>query len=373
MPIFLPEPLRLLLSPLAALYGGLVEIRNHYFDRGYLPVQKLPVPVVSVGNLTMGGSGKTPVAAYLARRLESRGLNVAVLTQGYGRRCHDLVSLDRQNLSQIPAAETGDEPRILAARLQQGRVWIYRNRVLAARRAMRQTPRPDVFLLDDGFQFRFLARDLNILTVDAATLNEPQQVIPAGWLREPLHQGYRADLVWFTRANQAQIGRKDIDRWFTRAGFVRPFVLSAHQPVALVVAGERRKLPLEVLRGERVLAFCGIANPESFRMTLMDLGAQLVGFQAFPDHRIISPGRWRKLEQQSRKQRARWLVTTEKDAVRQPVPDFLQGRLLYVQVEVVVLEGEEVLEGKLAAIGTHPGASGDRKGKGRPGPLDTPR
>ncbi len=375
MPFLLPEPWRLLLSPLAGLYGGLVEIRNLYFDRGYLPAHKLPVPVISVGNLSVGGSGKTPVTAFLARKLESQGLRVAVLTQGYGRRSRELISLTRDRLRDIPPEKTGDEPRILASRLERGTVWIHRNRIFAARQALNSREyRPDVFLLDDGFQHRFLRRDLEVLTVDARTLQEPQQLLPVGWLREPLRQGRRADLVWFTRVNQSQTRPEDIARWFSRAGFLRPFLLSGHRPAGVVSVADGSLRPAEWLRGRKVIAFCGIAAPESFRRTLVELGAEPEDFHAFRDHKILSQREWRELLRRAEGRGAEWVVTTEKDAVRQEIPKMIRPKLLFLRVEIEIYRGQEILERMLEAKGiffTEPEANG--KQLPARGPVKNPK
>ena len=351
MQFLLPEPLRWLLAPLAALYGGLVEIRNAYFDAGYLPRHRLPVPVISVGNLSVGGAGKTPVTAFLAGYLERQGLRVAVLTQGYGRRSSGLVVLTPRNFWRIPPEKSGDEPRILASRMERGCVLVHRNRIAAAEEALKDPAlRPDLFLLDDGFQHRQLARDLDILVVDAATLGQPQQVLPVGWLREPLRRAGRAHLHWFTRANQYPITEREIAAWQRRAGGERPYVVSGHEPCVVRRATDWRAFSPDWLAGKRVVGFCAVANPHSFKKTLMELGAEIADFRAYRDHHVFTPRDWKFLRNKLEEKDADFLIATEKDVVRQAIPEELGDTVFFVELEVQIYRGMDVLSRRLAAF-----------------------
>ena len=278
-----------LLWPVGLAWDAVGQLRQA-LTRPYYP----PVPVICVGNLIAGGSGKTPVALALAAELRARGVGVHVVTRGYCGRLHGPVQVD---LSRHDAAEVGDEPLLLAAHAP---CWVSRDRAAGVRAAAAAGAR--AVLLDDGFQNPTIAKTLSLLVVDAACGFGNGRVIPAGPLRESLARGFaRADAVVLLETE-------------AEAGDPRPITVGTGLPilpaVLAPVAGKR-------LAGARLFAFAGIGRPDKFFSTLRGLGAVLVGAEAFPDHH---PFRIREIEQVRRKAetaRAR-LVTTAKDIVRVP-------------------------------------------------------
>lgn len=304
----------LLLAPLAPLYSGAVRLRNRLYDAGLLRRRRLDVPVVAIGNLTVGGTGKTPVTGYLAEGFRARGFDVAILSRGYGRSESSprLVS-DGRDLA-AGAAEAGDEPLLLARDHPGVAVAVAGDRVAAAR-LLPKARGPRIVLLDDAFQHRALDRDFNLLLVDAESPFGNGKILPLGPLREPVRGVRRADLILLTRGD----------------GTIPPSlrqVLERHHPtvsvfhISLPPRGVRGPdgglMPLTALADRPVFAFSGIARPERFEADLRDSGARLAGTLRFRDHHPFSDADLLAVAAEARRGGASWLVTTEKDRVRLP-------------------------------------------------------
>jgi tetraacyldisaccharide 4'-kinase len=325
---------QLLLSPLSAAELGFraaVALRGLAYDRGWVDVERLPgLSVLSVGNLTVGGAGKTPVVRALAERLLEAGERVAVLSRGWGRRSHEDL---RVAGPPWPAVDlSGDEPLLLARSLPGAQVWVGADRAKLSRRAAQAGA--TVALLDDGFQHRRVGRALDIVVVDEAVGLGNGHLLPRGPLREPPSALSRAGLLW-VRASEQPVGVP----WPPGV----PRVRARHAPTELLSPDGAARSPA-VLRGRSVVAFCGLARPSSFRRTLEELGAELRGFQAFADHHLFSAEELSALERAAADSGA-WLVTTEKDGVRCP-----EGFGAYVlRLGVEVIEGEQPLAALLEA------------------------
>ncbi len=293
---------RLLLAALSLPYGAAVRLRNAAYDVGLLPAARAAVPVVSVGNLTLGGTGKTPLVAWIARRYRERGCRVAIVSRGYGAR----------------RGERSDEAAELALVLPDVPHVADRDRVAAVERARRDGSQ--VVVLDDGFQHRRLARRLDIVVVDATDPFGCGHLFPRGLLREPLASLRRADAVVLTRATAISRERRAAIRTALAAAagqLPEVWIDAGHQPVALA-GHDGRRLPLEWLAGHRPAAFAGIGNPAAFRDTLTRLGSAPVAFRAFPDHHPYSDADVRGLADWSAAAGATALVTTLKDLVKLP-------------------------------------------------------
>ncbi|MEM8840362.1 MAG: tetraacyldisaccharide 4'-kinase [Pseudomonadota bacterium] len=256
--------------------------------------QRAPVPVVCIGNLTVGGAGKTPMAAAWLMRLQDSGHAVHLVSRGYGG---SLMGPHRVDPARDSAAEVGDEPLLLA---QSAPVWVARDRAAGARAAA--AAGASLVLLDDGFQNPGLIKDAAVVMVDASQGFGNRQVVPAGPLREPVAQGLaRADLVVLAGEPPAQ--QLACSRWPELAG-----------------ALPARLAPVETgldLNGQPVVAFAGIARPEKFYETLGAMGARLLAFHSFPDHHVYAPQVLERMRREAAVQGA-MLVTTEKDAVKLP-------------------------------------------------------
>jgi tetraacyldisaccharide 4'-kinase len=320
-----------------------VGTRGWLHRRGLLASARAAAPVVSVGNLAVGGAGKTPVTIALARRLQARGRAVAVLSRGYGaERAGERVVSDGATLL-LGAAEGGDEPVLVARRLPGVRVLCGPRRAALAARAVAALG-ADALLLDDGFQHLALARDLDVVVLDAANPAGNGHLLPAGPNREPAAALSRAGLVWLSRADQA--APAELARWreAARRATGREPVESRHAPVDVVDGALERSLGRDALRGRRVLLLSGLARPGAFRRTVEGMGAEVAGERRFPDHHRFSGAELDEALSAAAAARCDLLVTTEKDAVRLDAARAADPRLAVVRIEAEVLRGGEGLE-----------------------------
>jgi tetraacyldisaccharide 4'-kinase len=308
----LPGPLGLALTPLAWGYRAGLAAREAAYAGGLLRRGRAGCPVVSIGNLTVGGTGKTPAVELVARWLAEDGRRVAVVSRGYGRRRGapvEIVSDGGAVLADVDRA--GDEPLLLARRLPGVPVVVGSDRLAAARAAAARFA-PDVLLLDDGFQQRRLAKDVEIVCLDARAPWGRGGLFPRGTLREPPGALRRAHLLILTHA----AARNGVDAAVPRGAGGVPWF-----PAALAVEGVRRLGrggidPVARLQGRPLLAFAGIAVPEGFASTLREAGVVVRDLVAFPDHHRYRAADLRALAERARAVGAEALVTTEKDAMR---------------------------------------------------------
>jgi tetraacyldisaccharide 4'-kinase len=278
---------------------------------------KAPVPVISVGNLTVGGAGKTPVTLELAARLSRRGRTPAVLSRGYGRRSRAELRVQPDS----PLEDAGDEPLLMARRGL--RVFVGPRRAALAASAVAEGA--DVLLLDDGLQHHGLARDLDVIVLDASNAFGNGSLLPRGPLRElpSALERVQRGILWLTRCDLPRDPRVDGLRRF-------PVVESAFQARV-------------ELRGRRVFLFAGIARPDSFAETVRGLGAEVVGARWFRDHHAFTPAELSALRSQAK---GALLVTTEKDLARIERPE----GIVAVPVELRILSGEDALERALGEV-----------------------
>jgi tetraacyldisaccharide 4'-kinase len=321
------NPQGLILAPLGTLYGLVTRARLALYRRGALSIHQTGAPVISVGNITTGGTGKTPLVQWIARSLALENHRPCILTRGYGRvnpRRRVVVS-DGENIL-ADAREGGDEPLLLAETLLGvAAVVADADRVAAARWA-KENLKTDVFILDDGFQHLRIARDLNLLTVDATNPWGGGRLLPRGRLREPLKELTRADCIIITRAEQhadpdslmkearrLSNGRPVI-RSQMRTRTVRPLDSSASgkiEPTGNASLADQQQVP-----PSPIAAFCALGNPAAFFAHLRDDGHTLVYTRHFPDHHVYSQEDLDEFVGEAKRHGARSLLTTAKDAVK---------------------------------------------------------
>lgn len=301
------------LSLLSMIYGTLVQGRHKLYRWGILPTRKLPLKVVCVGNMTMGGTGKTPMVEYVARTLKGAGIRVAVLSRGYrGKYEKGLGVVSDGKTVLLSQRESGDEPYLLARRLEGIPVLVGRNRYKSGKTAY-QRFQTQVAVLDDGYQHIQLNRDMNILLVDGREGFGNGNMSPLGSLREPLAGLTRADQFLITKTEhqgRIQAIEETLRRWNPKAGIFH----GRYVPEHLFDPKTGKRNGPDGLRGKNILALAGLANPEYFFELLESLGAVLIGEVVFPDHHRYTE---RDLEDiKKMMSRAEWVVTTEKDMVR---------------------------------------------------------
>lgn len=322
--------LRYFLAPLAPLYGLLVKARNRHFDRHPERCQQLSIPVIAIGNITAGGTGKSPITLFLAQELENEGLHSVILSRGYGgKRAIDPMDV---NVDSNPA-EVGDEPLMMAQRLGQDRVVVGRKRHAAGLRALSKVPKPDLFLLDDGFQHRALNRDLDLLLLDGVKTWGNGRMLPWGDLREGFEGATRAHALIVTRSARAD--RPQIEAWWARHGSGGPIFWTQFEIRSLRRHG--------AAKGEDdaglgpFFAFCGLGHPEAFYADLLQAGFAWTGNHSFRDHQPYTLSMLRALVESAKQSGACALVCTEKDAVKIPlsVADTLDLPIYAAQQQVV--------------------------------------
>ncbi len=300
---------------------------------GVLRPQALPRPVVSVGNLTAGGSGKTPHVRFLASWMKGKGLRVAVLSRGYGRDTRGVVWVSHGDGPVVPASAGGDEPVLLAASLPGVPVVVGESRAEAGRECLRRCE-TDVFLLDDGFQHLSLHRDADILLVDAGTGLGNRRSLPLGPLREPPGSARYADALVVSKCRDIAQGEAVAAGVPFPAG--RPVAFSRLVPLSLSDRrGAESPLPPP---GEEIAAFSGLAHNASFVETLAESGFSVRRFLPFPDHHRYRPA---DIDRIAAAAEGRMVVTTEKDMVR--LPEDVPFRIAALRVGVEFLAGWEPL------------------------------
>lgn len=313
----LPAPWDWLLAAATVAYRGALALRSAAYAVGVRRARRLPCRVVAVGNLTVGGTGKTPMVELLARALLARGRRVVILSRGYGRRSGAPVGLVSDGRTVFLDSRTaGDEPLLLARRLAGVPVVVGRDRYRAGAWALPRF-RPDVFLLDDGFQQRRLRADIDVVCLDARVPWGSRGLLPRGSLREPPAALARAHLLVVTHADGAA-DAAHVEAEVRRHAPTAPLVHARFEADAVEDLGSGSAVPAPMLRSRPVLAFAGIAAPERFAATLAGLGIAVRELVTFPDHHPYAPADLAALEDRARRVGAEALVTTEKDAVRLP-------------------------------------------------------
>ena len=332
------------LLPPSLLLGTVVRLRNGLYDTGLLNPDRLPVPVISVGGLTAGGAGKTPVVRYLARRLVAAGYRPAVLSRGYGRD-------SRATRSAKPGAtwqEVGDEPAFLASALPDVPVVVGPSRTAAGRLAIDRYG-ANVLLLDDGFQHRRTARAVDIVVHDASSRSSPARLLPAGPFREPVSSLSRAHVLVLTRTDQAGFADTDTER--IRSEFPHLAIIgTAYVPSGLRRISGGATLPVEWLAGRHVLVFCGISNPASFARTVTDAGGSVVRTLSYPDHHPFTPSELDRALSLAEEAGVECIVTTEKDAVRIPPDHAIRKHLVALDIELRVISGGHAVDHILSML-----------------------
>jgi tetraacyldisaccharide 4'-kinase len=314
-------------------YRWVVRTRNRRYDRGAAEIHRAAVPVISVGNLTVGGTGKTPMVEWIARHLRGQGVRVAILSRGYGAEQGGLndEALELElALPDVPHLQNPDRVASSAIAIEE----------LATQ----------LLLLDDGFQHRRLARDLDIVLLDASEPFGFDHVLPRGTLREPVDGLRRAGVVVLSRADMIAPEQREAIRRRALALSPQAAWCEVEHRAAVLVASGGETTPIESLAGKRVAAFCGIGNPAGFRHTLGALGANVAAWREFPDHHNYTRNDVEAICSLARDAGATLIVCTRKDLVKLRVAAIGGIPLRAIGVELHFLRGEDAMTGALLPI-----------------------
>jgi tetraacyldisaccharide 4'-kinase len=349
---------RTILYGLSKIFQVAIKVRRSLYNARILRDSTLGVQVIAIGNLTVGGTGKTPVVEKFARELRDQGRNVAILSRGYrskGRPFHQWflnkllfrddttpprVVSDGKSLL-LDSEMAGDEPYMLASNLKDVVVLVDKDRVKSGRYAIEKFG-CDTLLLDDGFQYWKLAgRRLDIVLIDRQQPFGTERLLPHGTLREPPSHLARASTIFITKSDgQTEELRQRITQFNPTAGIIE----CIHHPLYLEDVFTGQRAGLELLKGCKVASFSGIAQPESFEQSLIKLGADLVFSRRFADHHRFTQQEVLNAINRSKKRQALAIITTQKDAVRFPKIDRRDLPIYFMRVEIKILSGADGFE-----------------------------
>lgn len=335
-----------LLLPASSLYAIGVQLRNLFFKLGWLQSARLPRPVISVGNLTVGGTGKTPTCLWLSQALKERGFRVGILSRGYRRKESRPVVIQpgvaggaAPSESDLDVLKSGDEP-LMMAQLYGQLIGIGKNRGEAAAELLRSAD-VDVFILDDGFQHRRIKRDVDIVLLGSDCSG---RTLPAGPFREPRKNLRRADF-FLTTGSYAE-WQKAIPKERAGASFC-----GAIRPVCLIGFGARqvKEFPLSMLYRSKILTVTGVGDPKGLYRLIHEWEGEIVETLEFPDHHFYTTGDWQQISRVARL--VDLIITTEKDIVKLRRFPFAKDRLLALRVAMTVENGAALVDAIVAKIG----------------------
>jgi len=340
--------LRAVLSIAGQIYAPFITLRNLLYSKGLIKIHQAGVPVISIGNITTGGTGKTPLVIWLANMLHEKNISTAILTRGYK---------ETKNLK-LKTKNYKDEVAILIKNCPQAKIIVNPDRAAGAAEAVNRFA-AKVLIMDDGFQHRRLHRELDIVTIDATEPFGYGKLLPAGLLREPVTALKRTAAVVITRTDQiTETQLKQLEEKLLSINPDMVIAKSIHAPVCVKPAADKQ-IGIEQLKEKKLFAFCGIGNPDAFLNTIKRLGADLVGSRIYNDHHHYTDDDIDDIYQLAQYRKADFVLTTEKDWTKienrkskienQPIP------FAYLAIELKITAGkdriirliEDVLAGKI--------------------------
>ncbi|MFH1214167.1 MAG: tetraacyldisaccharide 4'-kinase [Candidatus Neomarinimicrobiota bacterium] len=321
--------LKWLMYPAAWLYGLITRLRNLLYDRRIFASVKMPVPVIAVGNITAGGTGKTPFVIALAEFLTGKGFRIAIITRGYHRQTKGQVIVADGQQILATSQQAGDEPYMMAQKLSGVVIIADADRVAAAQTAVDRFA-CNLIIADDAFQHRRIDRDLDIVLWDRQAAPKDEALLPAGRLRESLCGLKRADFVVFTKSDEIPADQQACLQ------SVNPHLKFFAAPLAITAVCDRsgRAVAPADLALLNVLAFCGLGNHMQFEATVRQLNLNLVTFRRFSDHHKYTESDLRHLVDEARQMQCPFLITTEKDAVNLPKTVQESDKILILKIEL---------------------------------------
>jgi len=331
------------LLTISGLCLGVVKLRRRLYSHGILQTKHLPCKVISIGNVVVGGSGKTPATIAIARLLkEHTDLKIAIASRGYRSKSKGCAVVSNGEKILLDPDEAGDEPYLIGRSLPNIPVVIGKDRFESGLIVVKNWG-TQILILDDGFQYLRLKRDVNIVTMDSTRPFGFEHILPGGYLREPLSTLKNADIILLTRVDQC----KDLKEVRGRLDKIAPSVArfeSIHAPCSLIRMDSRQDVKLSAVKDQNILAVCGIANPLSFAETLRTLKPAKLNLISFPDHHEYTPKDIQKIEQTASETGANMIITTEKDAPKLNSINTCPVLALAIELRLVEPSAERLIE-----------------------------
>lgn len=328
--------LRFFLAVAAQVYSTVSGLRNFLYSKGWLKTVSVNATVVSIGNITVGGTGKTPLVIWLCKFLQKKEIRCAVLTRGYKTHTKRRQTTDDRRQTKI------NEPAVLAESCPEAKVIVNPDRVAGAAEAIGKLG-AKVLIMDDGFGHRRLARDLDIVAIDGTQPFGYGKTLPAGLLREPISALKRADAAVLTRCDQitgAQLAQLEEKLQLTNPDML--IAKSIHTPIC-AKSMNGREISIEELKSKKIFAFCGIGNPDAFLNTIKNIGANLVGSKIYNDHYHLKDDDIADICDQAGKLKADLILTTQKDWYSESRSQMSESRIqfAYLVIELKLISGED--------------------------------
>jgi tetraacyldisaccharide 4'-kinase len=342
---FLATLIRSSLSAFTYPYLAVLNTRNTLYKYGIVKSKRLPVKVISIGNITMGGTGKTPLVEFSAKYLQKKGKKVAILSRGYGDQNHSMIN-DNSKAKQF----VNDEYLILRENLKDVPTLLGRDRVQNAKKAIKDHD-VDCLILDDGFQHLRIKRDLDIVVIDSLNPFAEEVLIPRGTLREPLKNLSRADL--FVLSHCSLNDENTLKSIYAKLNHINadiPVCESIHKPVNIESIKDNSLLEPEWLKGKKIYGLCAIGNPESFASTLRELGADVIRLRVFHDHHSYTQGELDGVITEAKTLGTDAIVVTQKDVVKIRNKNINDANILSLKVELQITKGMEFFDEAMAKV-----------------------
>lgn len=343
-------------------YRLIITFRNRLYDKKIFAVVKLPCPVISVGNITAGGTGKTPCVIMLARMLQSHGFKPAILSRGYGGKTTKSVNIvsDGKNIL-LDSKTAGDEPFLMAQSLRSIPIFVGPQRIKTGVTAINRFG-ANVLICDDAMQHRQIFRDINLVLLDSPDPLGNGHVLPRGKLREPIAGLGRASAFLLTRADETP-NTDSINNKLTQIGNI-PIFTSIHKLKDVIKGDYSDKWPIAGLKGKKVCAFCGIAKPDSFKKSLLAAQCHILSWDTFPDHHNYSRAELEIIKNKFYNYEADLIITTQKDGMRlQNFAEFL-SIIHMMRIEMEITPSRESFDNfildRLAAAVVNPISAGSK-------------
>ena len=324
------------------LYGILICIRNQLFDLSWIQINSFNKPIISIGNITLGGTGKTPLVIYIAKILLKKNITPGIISRGYKRKSKGMVIVHNGKELLVDVMTSGDEPYLMAKTLKKVPIIVCKNRSLGIKKLLKNYS-IDIIIMDDAFQHRKVKRNLDIITIAANEINANYKLLPLGKMREPLHNIQRSHLVVYTKTENKI---PDIHSKLQPYLF-NDYTISTFEP--LLMKYESKGYIESSAPNEPLFAFCGIADPQSFFKSITKLGINIKDKIIYRDHQNYNKTIINQLSQRIKNNNGKKVITTEKDLVKLP-DSFIDFFEVYIIKINIIFKEDSLINDKINSI-----------------------